>query len=515
VAEDFEARHPEYQARLPDWTFNRDHFRGGRCLADASKASLGPSGTVRRYLHQHEVEAEKTYGNRLDRSPGLYQNLVSHAIDVYRSHVMRVEAQRDLPDVLAAMALDVDLFGSSAHAFFSAVHDEAQLQGIGFVLVDAPEVPTGLTEAAARDLRLRPWFELVTAETLVDWDIEHDDPTTRGQLKYAVLRDTLKRRQAPFVATKELTRYRVWTPETWQIWHSEGLDGKAVLVKSGVNRVGRVPLVPCYDRFRGPMMGGTVIDEVARKANALWNRSSVRDENFYRQGFSLLVIASNAQGVDKLELGAQRALILAQGDSATYQAPSTGIFEAYGAFAREMIEQAADLVFARTARHQMPSAQVESAAKREVDRREFVALLETKAARMEECERQCWAMAARYYGQEPEPAEREAPWVTYSRDFRVDELEAAEWIERIAAGVASPIEWRLALHPEETEAEAEQAVTENLERWAAPRASANDALPGDDGTDDPEDDEKPEDDPASRDGSSDDAGASDGSGSEA
>jgi len=499
VSEDFAVRHPEYTERLPDWSFNRDHFRGGRALAEASKVALAPSGTVRRYLYPHEVEGAKTYENRLDRSPGLYQNLVTHAIDVYRSHVMRVEAQRELPDVLAPIVLDADLFGSSAHAFFSAVHDEAQLQGISFVLVDAPEVPDGLTEAAAREQRLRPWFELVTAEAVIDWEIETQDPRTRGQLKFAVLRDCVQQRPGSFQATKEITRYRVWTPATWQIWHADGTDGKAVLVKNGPNRIARVPIVPCYDRFRGPMMGGTVIDEVARKANALWNRSSVRDENFYRQGFSLLVIASDAQGIEKLDLGAQRALVLAKGDTAAYQSPSTGIFEAYGAFAREMIEQAADLVFGRTARHQMPTAQVESAAKREIDRREFVALLEMKASRMEECERQAWAMAARYYGVETNSDD--APWVTYSRDFRVHELEAAEWAERIAQGVASPVEWRLALHPEETEEEAAEAVRENQEQWAATRPPD----PVDD--EDPDEDEGADDDPPGRDG--DGAGAGD------
>lgn len=446
---DFSVRHDDYDALNTVWTYNADHYAGGRVLCAAGST----------YLHQFVLEGDESYRKRLERAEGLYENLIAKAMGVYLSHVFRREADRSKLTAIHAEASDVDLFGTPAHDFFRAVLEQAVLQGISYVLVDAPREGGFVTEAEAQARRLRPWMELVPAPKVVDWDVETADPARRGALNYVVIRDTIVRGKAPFSRGVTMTRFRIWTRNEWAVYEAQGESATAAaLVSYGPNALGVVPLVPCYDRQIAPFRGATIVDEVARKANALWNRSSVRDENFYFQGFSQLVIKSDDKTLGELKLGADRAIKLSRGDDAGYISPSGDTFAAFKDFVQELTESVADLVFARTER-QTPTAQVETAEKREIDRAEFVALLHAKSKSIETCERAAWRLWAMYLSSAPDTVE--SVEVPYPREFRVSDVPAAEWQAMVTAHVESRVDWRLSRHPEESRERAIEAIKEN------------------------------------------------------
>jgi hypothetical protein len=457
-------RHPHYEARISQWTWNHDHYLGGRQLV--SKTFLGKDVPVSpelpdRYLRKYPVETEESYQTRLESAPGLYDNLVRRSLNIYQSQLFAVEPNRNLGP-MEEMIENVDLEETDANAFFKHTTEFAQLMGINFVLVDAPRLPEiegrAVTEMDAADVR--PFFEEVPAQNVIDWEVEKLDPLRRGRLNWVVIKDEVHARPNPGAHRRVLTRYRVWSLDEWAILFVavEGDDDEPMVVDAsgGPNLVGEVPLVPFYDDRISPMQGGTIMDDVTLSTNALWNRASAEDDAFLNQAFNEFVLKSDSLDITDLKFGVSRGFQIGQADEAAYLTPSDVPFEAFDRFVKRQVEKINDLVFSRTNR-QMPTGQVESAEKRDIDRAEFMALLESKAARFEKAELECWRLAAMYMGHEEIEME-----VTYNRDFSVDEETPQNWQVKIQAGVRSRVEWYQAEHPGTEEDEAKQKLEENL-----------------------------------------------------
>jgi hypothetical protein len=452
MATDYNHKNRVYQKRDSVWRYNSDHYAGGRNLADSPYS--------KEYLFQFGLEDDDAYVARLKRSKGLFDNLIARALGVYQSQIFRRDPVRKLPESLKPMQDDVDMNETDASPFFQMVAEQAQVHGLSFVLVDAPRVDGTLTEMDRQSGRLRPWFEHVSALNLYDWDVEIDDPTRRGMLNYIVICDKIDFGKKPFTKEVERKRYRVWKPDSWEVWLTpEGGSADPTMLDSGPNALGEVPLVPFYDRRIAPMQGSTIVDDVALASNSLWNAASVRDEAFQYQGFNQLVLTTD-QNISELKLGESRAIKLPLGASAAYLTPSSVPFEAYQKLVNETLEKVADLVFARTSR-QLPTGQVESADKRDIDRQEFVALLNRKSSNFQDAEKLCWVLASQYLNVRKEKAREEID-VEYNREFRVNERSMAEWIQGIRESIFSREEVYMAFHPGVDEDEAKKRVDDNL-----------------------------------------------------
>lgn len=451
---DFETRHPYYNERMEAWEFAKAHWQGGRALRKRHG----------KYLAQFQLEQDKEFKDRADRATGLYDNLVKRALHVYQSQLNRVKPERTLPSTIEAALDDADLFGTSADAFFQSVEESAQVYEWCAVLVDAPRAvdDTGqLSERDAAASSYRPWFERIDPLQVIDWSVEMQDPARRGSLNYIVIRDEVTREKVPFAEGRKVVRYRCYEPHRIRVWeHDLGAtgDGKnATPVVDMTNAIGEVPIVVFYEGFQRPMQGRTVIEDVALAANALWNSASVADESYYYQGFNLLVLSTD-RDVNEIKMKENRGFTIGPGERAEYLAPSPVPFEAHERRAQSIIERVRDLVFNRTSR-QLATAQVESAEKRDIDRQEFLSILESKAESFERAEEAAWRLLALAWGADEGDIE-----VRYNRNFTVDTREADEWVKLVAEGVMSKAEWYMALHPD---TDAEQAWEEMRENIAA------------------------------------------------
>lgn len=444
-----------YQARRDVWCYNKDHYYGGRVL------HKNPD-----YLPQFAAESNAAYRARAFRSTGLYNKLVKRALGVYQSQVFRDKPDRELPDRIKLIEDDVDRYRTPALKFFQRLFLWTQLTGQQYVLVDAPRVAEGTSEAAAQSSGLRPYFESVPVENLIDWDVERDDPAKAGALNYVVIRDC-RSRSLPFRQPYEVTRYRVWTPTEWSVWERRnGAKEAPSVVKAGTHKLGRVPLVVCYDEQEDVMKGVTTLDDVAMSANSLWNSASAEDESYFWHCFNQLVIKTESETLAGMDIGGSRAIKLRVGEDASYLAPSAVPFEAYEKRATAIIEHVTDLVFNRTSRQQ-PTGQVESAEKRKTDREEFVALLENKANEIQRVEVECFVLAAQWAGMTEEQARAQIK-VEYSQEFDVDEMTVDDWEKSCQSLVRSRTDWVRSINPELSEAEAlaelkkNQALEESL-----------------------------------------------------
>jgi hypothetical protein len=451
---DYSRKHRHYQGRCAQWRFNRDHYEGPAALTQQDRTA--------EYLPQFQTEATSEYDKRVKRSRGLYDNLVKRAINAYQSQLFRERVDRErLDGKLKSVTKNVDLYGTSADDFFQRVAERAQLYGVCFVLADSPRAvraPSGgpISEAAGQLEGIRPWFELVEPTQVIDWAIEQEDPLRRGRLNWVVIcdPDCLEPGQ-PFEEPKVYTRYRVYSLDQVLIIRDYGdRVSEDALVRDG----SEIPLVPFYDQFDAPMCGSTIIDDVAYSSNALWQSWSGADEAFHYQCFALLLLVTDSD-MAEVKVGASRAIKLPVGSSGAYLSPGSAPFEAHEKRVAAIRERVADLVFSRTSR-QLPTAQVESAEKRDIDREEFLALLAGKARNFEQAEALCWQALGSLWGVSPEKAGE----VAYNRKFKVDARDADEWVKFIAEGIIARVKWYMAENPDCPDEEtAWKAIRENLE----------------------------------------------------
>lgn len=466
--------HAEYDARARVWQFNRDHLAGGRALSDGS------------YLTQFSVEADGGFRSRAKRAQGLYDSLPKRAIQVYSSQVFRTEPTRQLPDNVKAFEKDVDLFGTDAHQFFATVAEDAYLQGLSYVLVDAPPRSSDdaepITEAERVGAGLRPWLEHVPVEKLIDWDVEYRDHRRRGRLNYVVLYEQIEEHPGPFERAKTLEVWRLyqWTPEGvlfQKLTRAPGDREPDAVVDTNLG-VSEIPLVPFYCDRTGPFTGSTVLDDVCLAANALWHAASVRDEAFHWQGFRQTYITTDLD-ISKLKISESRAIPLQQGDDVKVVDPPVSAFDAYEKLMREIRERVADLVFNRTSR-QNPTAQVESAEKRDLDRQEFLALLKRKAHSAQDAEQRCWELLAEFMGADARQVP-ELVTVEYEMDFRVNDRTIDEWVQAVEEGFFSREEAYQHYHPQSSDDEARNSIVGNLQsekQLLRMRAQPDEALAG-------------------------------------
>ena len=306
----------------------------------------------------------------------------------------------------------MDRFGTPAGAFMKQVATAAGVEGHTFVLVDAPSGLLPATRAEEMSLRMRPYLVHLLPSQVLDWEFELDDPVGFGRLKRVVLADPAE------PGNRAPARFRVWTPESWSVWQvgsSGGADALPKVVSEGENPLGVVPLVPIYNLRVGQFMGESTIEDIAPLNHALYQKTSILDEAEYWAGFPQLVIFTDEE-VAEVELSQSRALQFRPGDEARFIEHSGAAIESLRTTVQE-IKQDIFRIALKQITESRPTAGVESAAKKRLDRAEFVASLEERAINFEEAETRIWRLAALWVGADPNQVE-----IEYNRRFDLESV---------------------------------------------------------------------------------------------
>ena len=378
---DFRPGHPLYKENLSRWNYLRDHYSGG-------------IGYVRKgYLSRHERESGDNFRRRL--SDSRYPNYCKPINNLFVSHLWRRKPQRSLPASLKALMPDVDRFGTGIDTFMKQITVSAGVEGHAFILVDAPSGTKPSTKAEEDSRKLRPYFVHLSPQQVLDWEFETKSPQRFGRLNRVVISEP--RTQGG--GSEKIERYRVFTPELWQIWEQRNGPGKAELKAEGENYLGEVPLVPVYNLRAGVFLGESTIEDIAVLNHALYQKTSILDEAEYWAGFPQLIIFTD-EDVAEVELSQSRALQFRPGDDARFIEHSGTAIESLRASVRE-IKQDIFRIALKQISEPTQGAGVESAAKRRIDRSEFVASLEERSHNFEEAEIKAWRLAAKWMGESP------------------------------------------------------------------------------------------------------------------
>jgi hypothetical protein len=215
--------HPLHHAWRERWIFYQAAYEGAHALAR--------QGLILR----HERESARNFRRRLRETYTL--NYSKGVVDLFSHYLFRKPAERDLGP-LAEDALwlcfkdDCDLWGARLDAFLLDQQRAAAILGHVGLLVDKPAIELG-TRAEELRLGIYPYVAAYSPLAILDWS-HGRDPGGRPFLDYLKLQD-------------EDGRYRIWRPDSWEVWREAPESGQTQLLAQGPNPLGEIPFVWLYN----------------------------------------------------------------------------------------------------------------------------------------------------------------------------------------------------------------------------------------------------------------------------
>jgi hypothetical protein len=378
-----ETRHPDYKAQAIRYAEWNDFYQGGKSVEDDES-----------YLPRHPYETEKQHKIRKQRAT--YRNHAAPIVTVFSSSVWEKEPDRgnSFPDALSELLEDVDRNRTSANQYFKHVTDRAAASGIHFVLVDSPK-SAAQTLAEQREQGVRPYFVDVPALNLVDWGFDE-----KGRLSYIVIYESVQMPTEPFHEHATEERYKVWRPDSWQVWvdEGEGQERVAVLKDEGVNPLGEIPLAAfIFERGSSRMVGVSCLDDVLSLCKRVYMRDSELDKALFDAAVEIACFFGFQE--DELEAftrSSSNGLRSENTDARVeYAAPTGRVFEAL----RQNISDDERSIKEIALRMVRPdSKQVESADSKREDRKQLDSQLSRFSQNMADGETRCWELAAKWLG---------------------------------------------------------------------------------------------------------------------
>ena len=405
-----ELTHPDYENQVDKYELWQDLYDGGDAIEKKSQSALVSvdatnTKRVNNYLPQHAYESDAQYEIRKLRAT--YRNFAKPVTGVFLSAIWRKPPKRELPDSLNKFVENVDLQGSSADEFFKEHDKNAGVKGVRFVLVDSTKVPEDVevkTEADTKAIGIRPYFIYVDALNLIDWGFERNEATGSIELAYIVIRESVDEAPGPFEQHRRLTRYKVWTRSTWEVWENvesaTGQNEKTIapkIMEEGTHELGKVPIVPIYYNRKKEMVGLSCFAEVDSLMKRIYCRDSELDKSLFDAAVPLLVTVGMTQDdmEDFVRASSSGLNIPEIGGSASYVEPSGN---AFGSTRQAILDDEKSIkeIVLRTIR---PDSKVaESAESRRLDKQQLDSQLAGFSQNCEDAEKKCWELALKWIG---------------------------------------------------------------------------------------------------------------------
>lgn len=216
--------HPEYEARIEQWQKMRD------CAAGQEK--IHEQGA--KYLPRLSGQTDQEYKAYLKRA--LFYGATARTIDGLSGMIFRKAPTFEVPEAFAPMLEDLTLEGTGIIGFAEDVVDDDLTVGRAGIMVDYPSVSPNTTVAQARQMNIRPFMKLYSAENIFNWrtetrnnalvltqvrlweivEIPGDDEfefETRKQIRVLDLDESGRYRQRVFIKVKPVFGFEEWVQD--------------------------------------------------------------------------------------------------------------------------------------------------------------------------------------------------------------------------------------------------------------------------------------------------------------
>ncbi len=408
LTEAIRRKRSEFSRVEPGYQFFEESYKGGIDYVSS------------RNLHKHAFEDEDSFDERKARA--FFYNYSAPIVNAYNSFIYRQEIKRDYgvlkDDVLFQKFLtNADRQGNSYEEVVRKSSKWSSVKGIEYWIIDKPS-NTANNKKQELDQALFPYLVRVDASNVWDWGLDEF-----GNLLWVKIRETVSDQEDFKKQGKAIEQFRVWYRDRWELYiiDMEGKERKARLDSEGLHPIGEVPLVCVCHSSEEPMLGMSLLNDIAYVNRALFNWCSLLDEILYRQTFSQFIFPEdpeNPQG-DKA-LGTAKGLGFPP--EATHPPSFISPDSSQATVLITQIEKGVEEIYRlATLRGAIGVTEQSSGVARAYDFMITNTNLANKAINMEEAEMK--AIDFWYRWQNPDSKKEPEHMIEYPRDFDIKSLE--------------------------------------------------------------------------------------------
>jgi len=251
---DISTPHPDAAAMHEDIRLARTLWGGTEAMRKAGKL----------YLPKEPAEDEEAYRDRLNRSV-LFNALGKTVKDmVGRVFSKDIVLGSDVPPLLAQYSENVDLTGCNISVFASDAFRNALIDGIAYVLTDAPA-----GEGATRANQGRPYWVLLMADQIIGWTSEtYQDSVRLTSFRFY---ETVDVRDGYHI--DRVTQIRVLIPFGYEVWR-QNEKNEWILAEAGSRDMEEIPVSPIYLNRNAYMTGSPPLQDLCDLNVAHWQSAS-------------------------------------------------------------------------------------------------------------------------------------------------------------------------------------------------------------------------------------------------
>lgn len=196
-------RHPEYDKRLPHWTFLEATYEGGRDWF---------TDNIFRYIKEGDTE----YTDRVKRAYRF--NHTREVVDLVDKYIFKMEVFRkegDAPEPVKKFWKNATLNNLGITDFMKSVSKLCSIKGRHYIVVDTNKVEGVETIADEKKLNARAYVYAVKPEAVLD--MSYDD---EGRLNWILIHEQVRDDEDPINSSGEMKdRYRLWDRNTWTLFN--------------------------------------------------------------------------------------------------------------------------------------------------------------------------------------------------------------------------------------------------------------------------------------------------------
>lgn len=250
-----------YNEMAQSWQLILHLLGGTRAMRKAGKL----------YLPQEEGESHAAWNARLTRS-FLYngyrkgiQNLVGKAF------ASPMVISDKMPANLTKWAGNIDRNGRQLSIFMRDLMADSMNLGLSHILVDMPKKQPGNTRADDAINDTRPYWVHVSPRNILGWQSAYKNGVE--YLTQLRIREYVTVQAGQF-GEKRVERMRVLTPEGYEIFQQNMVNGAWERIEDGEMTLGRIPLHTFYTNRTGFMTGLPWFEDLAQLNLAHWQSYS-------------------------------------------------------------------------------------------------------------------------------------------------------------------------------------------------------------------------------------------------
>ena len=234
-----------------------------RTLWGGTKAMRSAGKT---YLPKEPAEDETAYKDRIARSV-LFNGLRKTVRDMRgRVFAKEITFGDDVPPQLVEYFENVDLTGRNLSVFASQAFEAALVDGISYVLTDAPVAVEGMTRANQG----RPYWVMIEASDVIGWTVYPG----QERLELASFRFYETVDEDDGIHVERIRQIRVLLPGAYQVWRQMGDNKEWTLYESGLRDLADIPVEPIYLNRTGFMTGSPPLQDLCDLNVAHWQSAS-------------------------------------------------------------------------------------------------------------------------------------------------------------------------------------------------------------------------------------------------